>query len=297
LFFRENNKNNWKEVRLMKRIKRLMVIGLITAFAAFFVLPGALFASYIDYATITGIDVDECGGSTEICIEIDWGPDSAGRDTLYVRLNLGLVGDCPGLVYYGPMDPEESRCFDAGVLAEGDYLVTLKTYESDGSSQHEEAYDEEYFTVGECVPESGTIGVEKVDGNGDPLTGAGFTLYNSDKSIVVVAEKIVDAAGKVAFEHLPMGTYIVSETTVPAGYSGEADKEVVINDSNVNKVVNVIMENTRETPPPEEEEEETGEVGVLAFTGQNPLLYIMGLLLMAIAGCLVFSLRTVRNRK
>lgn len=85
---------------------------------------------------------------------------------------------------------------------------------------------------------------------GDALAGAGFTLYkvaNADLSTnagiaaasnltVTTAkqgtpvgdEKITDAQGKANWDKLPVGVYILKETTTPAGYSPAADSLVFI---------------------------------------------------------------------
>lgn len=85
---------------------------------------------------------------------------------------------------------------------------------------------------------------------GDALPGAGFTLYkvtNADLSTneglaaaskltvatakqgaAVGEEKITDAQGKANWENLPVGVYILRETTTPKGYSPAADSLVFI---------------------------------------------------------------------
>jgi hypothetical protein len=159
-------------------------------------------------------------------------------------------------------------------------------------------------------PELGTIAVKKVDQAGNMLTGAGFTLYNSDKSAEVRAEQMVDAAGKVAFRKLPMGTYIVSETTVPGGHSKMADRTIVINEDDLGTIIGITAVNTKNPPPPGEEVQVealtgevevqalTGEIEVLAFTGYNTIYYILGFLLILIGGIgSVYLTRTVRRKE
>ena len=85
---------------------------------------------------------------------------------------------------------------------------------------------------------------------GDALPGAGFTLYkvtNADLSTnegiaaasnltvataqqgeAVGAEQITDAEGKANWENLPVGVYILRETTTPEGYSPAADSLVFV---------------------------------------------------------------------
>ena len=85
---------------------------------------------------------------------------------------------------------------------------------------------------------------------GDALAGAGFTLYkvtNADLSTndgiaaaagltlataeqgaVVGEEKITNAQGQANWDNLPVGVYILRETTTPEGYSPAADSLVFV---------------------------------------------------------------------
>ncbi len=62
--------------------------------------------------------------------------------------------------------------------------------------------------------------INKVDENGDPLTGATFTLYKEleDGKLKVVTQKPKVIKNHTIFENLADGTYILRETGVPAGY-------------------------------------------------------------------------------
>lgn len=85
---------------------------------------------------------------------------------------------------------------------------------------------------------------------GDALAGAGFTLYKVDgadlstnagiaaaskltvgtakQGAAVGSEKITGADGQAKWENLPVGVYILKETTTPAGYSPAADSLVFV---------------------------------------------------------------------
>ncbi|HEX6233599.1 MAG TPA: prealbumin-like fold domain-containing protein [Jiangellaceae bacterium] len=68
----------------------------------------------------------------------------------------------------------------------------------------------------------------KVPGNGDqPLSGAGFTLFDNGNAIDPPGEVTTGADGIACFDGLPVDTeFRLSETTVPAGYTGAADQQV-----------------------------------------------------------------------
>lgn len=68
--------------------------------------------------------------------------------------------------------------------------------------------------------------VNKVDGDGNALTGAGFTLYkkNSNNSWEKIGEEVKgENLTKFEFKKLDAGTYKLEETTVPAGYNKADD--------------------------------------------------------------------------
>ena len=82
--------------------------------------------------------------------------------------------------------------------------------------------------------------VEKVDGNGNPLAGAGFTLYKydatvegDDKWVAIGEQKLIeslDEGAKAIYEWngLAEGQYKLVETKVPDGYNQAKDIEFTI---------------------------------------------------------------------
>ncbi len=69
------------------------------------------------------------------------------------------------------------------------------------------------------------VTVKKVDGSGTALSGAGFTLYDSENQ-PVGSEVTVTQSGEdyvAVFSGLDDGTYTLKETTTPAGYNTASD--------------------------------------------------------------------------
>ncbi|MBA3925492.1 SpaA isopeptide-forming pilin-related protein [Listeria rustica] len=64
----------------------------------------------------------------------------------------------------------------------------------------------------------GTITFQKVDTDGNPLTGAVFEMLDKTKG-VVLRESEVDANGGLMFGNVPYGDYFIREVKAPAGYT------------------------------------------------------------------------------
>lgn len=77
-------------------------------------------------------------------------------------------------------------------------------------------------------PAPGTINVSKVDDDGDPMEGIGFTLYvDADESgtwettetTLGIAQQLTGEDGTTSFTNVPLGSYCVVETLGRTGYS------------------------------------------------------------------------------
>lgn len=72
------------------------------------------------------------------------------------------------------------------------------------------------FTDYLIVADTGSIKITKTDSSGNPLAGAGFTLYDSTGTAVQTNTSASD--GTTGFYYVPIGKYTVKETLAPQGY-------------------------------------------------------------------------------
>ena len=102
------------------------------------------------------------------------------------------------------------------------------------SSEMKDFIAPEGVTISNC----GVIKIHKSDANG-PLAGAGFTLYNDvaplggsigvgDTAVVPAATCTTDGNGDCTIPNVKKGTYLLHESTVPAGHDAVADQAVSI---------------------------------------------------------------------
>ena len=65
-------------------------------------------------------------------------------------------------------------------------------------------------------PQKGSLQITKTDTNGNPLSGVGFTLYDSSKQVITT--KTTNGSGVVLFSDLELGSYYYAETSALPGY-------------------------------------------------------------------------------
>ena len=78
--------------------------------------------------------------------------------------------------------------------------------------------------------------IYKTDEASNPIAGVGFTVYKTNpatdagvtKGDAIGSERFTDVEGKITITDLPAGTYIISETTVPANYKKADDVTITI---------------------------------------------------------------------
>ncbi len=94
---------------------------------------------------------------------------------------------------------------------ENNIEVTLK---KDG-----EIIEDGYIIENESIPNRpsfGKIVINKADDNNNSLAGAVFTLYNDKGKVIQTGT--TDANGKIEFNHVAQGSYVIKETKAPEGY-------------------------------------------------------------------------------
>jgi hypothetical protein len=84
--------------------------------------------------------------------------------------------------------------------------------------------------------------INKQDTNGNSLIGATFTLTDSNNTVVDTAT--TDSTGAATFTKLKAGTYTLTETVAPAGYSTMAPTTITIKATNYNATSSFISDNT-----------------------------------------------------
>ncbi|MHC5267706.1 SpaA isopeptide-forming pilin-related protein [Enterococcus sp. LJL98] len=89
----------------------------------------------------------------------------------------------------------------------------------------------------------------KINAAGDGLQGVKFKLFRADGTTQIGTEKTSTASGEVDFSDLslPVGTYILKETTTLPGYQPMADRTLTITDSETTEV-NLVLSGMDDRP-------------------------------------------------
>ena len=145
------------------------------------------------------------------------------------------------------------------------------------------------YTDGTSEPDSKTkvytfgYVFKKVGEGNAPLAGAEFKLTNKETG-KEVATATSDANGYVSFKGLGAGTYVVSETKVPAGYSKIADWEITISKANATgdnpatteTETNFLVETADKVDPKQPALPVTGDAGTFGLTAAGTALLAAG---------------------
>ncbi len=290
----------------MKR-KKIAILGALIAVVSMVILLlplNSLFATYTGSLAIGEYSCVEEGETTNVTITmsgytglVKWRLDVDGtevwRTTIYEYQNSSPV------VYNANLG--------LGSHTATFYMATLFTGLPDNWAWWE--VDCETFEVVQCEepePEVGDITVIKRDPGGTLLAGAGFTVSYLASGNPAAPEGFTDGSGMITFSGLPFDTYVISETTAPAGFGLAPDQTVVLDSGSVAVSVDFIDDpiiitggggttTTTVVAPPVVEV--LGITEELPFTGQSMWLYIIGAAMLALAGGLTFVLRAVKSKE
>ena len=152
----------------------------------------------------------ECVGTAKLCIPVDTVPNSGE-----------IIINCGSFVmqYCIFLAKNEEKTEQSYIIAD-----PSKTALSANA----------FLNWGSSITESGSLEVLKVDGSGNPLADAAFTLSGSDGSSLTGT---TGADGKIKWDYLkPDITYTLTETTPPAGYGIAAPVTVNIQAARTNYV-------------------------------------------------------------
>ena len=97
-------------------------------------------------------------------------------------------------------------------------------------------------TPGAVVEQKGSLKITKTDDSGTPLSGVGFTLYDSSRR--AISTKTTDRNGVVTFSDLSPGSYYYAETSALSGYVLDSTQYPVTITSG--QTVNKSMTNSQE---------------------------------------------------
>jgi hypothetical protein len=148
----------------------------------------------------------------------------------------------------------------------------------------------------------GSVTIIKKDESGNTMDGVGFTIYYKSSGNPVMPEKFT-SGGLVTFSGLGWGEYVISETTVPPGYSKAGNVGVKIGPDNAESGVTVTVNNSKTPPPPPPTTTTTttpgGGIEVLGimelpFTGMHPAIPISGISL--ILGGLAMFMASLKKK-
>ena len=170
------------------------------------------------------------------------GHTGADQETLTIKIPVAYANGSYTLCAYG-MDhlPTAKLFFWAPSVYNQQRIVTSTL---DGS---QDVFVRGFLTVktpsATVQPQKGSLQITKTDESSNPLSGVGFTLYDSSKR--TISTKTTDRSGIVTFSDLDLGNYYYAETSALPGYVLDSAQYPVSISSN-GQVVKKAMTNTPE---------------------------------------------------
>ncbi len=152
------------------------------------------------------------------------GHTGANQETLTIKIPVAYANGSYMLCAYG-MDhlPTAKLFFWAPSVYNQQRIVTSTL---DGS---QDVFVRGFLTVktpsATVPPQKGSLQITKTDESGNPLSGVGFTLYDSSKR--TISTKTTDSSGVVSFSDLAPGNYYYAETSALPGYVPDSTQYAV----------------------------------------------------------------------
>ncbi len=180
--------------------------------------------------------------------------DDVGNNVFYIREKIPAVPDSNtvyGTEIYKAIVNVSTDAYGAIVTTMPVYFV-LTSGEMLGNA-NEYTIVQEYPEVKFNNKNIGTLTVNKVDENNEPLTGAKFKLvpatldpmtsewtYTDEDFNTATELEIVNPDGQIIFTNLELGTYFLVETKAPESHQLLAEAvEITIDTTDLNQVINV----------------------------------------------------------
>ena len=198
-----------------------------------FQLTATVAADYADYSTykLTFHDEESEGltfKSDTVKVKVD---DNEVAKTLYTVVTTGLDDKCTFEIRFDNL--KQVAGVKAGSKVTVEYKATLNDQAVIGSAGNPNESFVEFSNHPYDSRKTGKtphdkvivftyqVVVNKVDGNKNPLPGAGFSLYRkgTDGTETQVREITAGAGTTFTFKGLDDGQYVLKETTVPDGYN------------------------------------------------------------------------------
>lgn len=139
-------------------------------------------------------------------------------DTVFPQASVTFTGDAPQFCY-------QTKIVDKCDVTSTSNTATVTAVDLNGGAPSVKNSNTVNLSINLGPQCAGDVAVSKVNGQGQPLAGAQFSI-NTDP----VRTCTTDAAGGCTWTDVPLGTYTVTETAAPAGYnlSSPASKSVTV---------------------------------------------------------------------
>ncbi len=174
---------------------------------------------YIDFVAFNTVDSNAVYNNGTITWDLkavlpEESQDQAGNDVYTYQLSYKIRLDNLNDGFKAADDNGNPVFYATNGVTKLTYLIQEEGKTPDPDKDLKNAY----FNIPSVKGFAGNLEFTKVDENGNPLSGATFTL-TADEDSTFVLTTVSDGDGKVSFNNIPSGhTYTMEETKAPTGY-------------------------------------------------------------------------------